>query len=292
MNILKTIRQLFEAVGSWGIFWLFHFLPFKLGSTLGAGLGRLVGPHLFLSKRARINLKRCFPNLAPAKIENIVKEMWDNFGRLTAEYSQPSFFWDGVHLKNIEIVGAENLVHIRDDGKPGIIFSGHLGNWQIITLAAQSLGLDLTQMYRSANNPWVNKLMIKAQKLAVKNIITKKDRGPRELLSLLKKGNHAFLLIDQKMGEGIPVPFLGHKAMTAQGVARLYLTQNCPLLPARCERISPYKFRVTFYPPVRFTPTGQQEEDTYNLLLSLNTLIGSWIEERPGQWLWLHRRWT
>lgn len=292
-HLFKNLRYLIEAGFSWSVFVIFHYiLPFKMAVNVGGWLGRKVGPRISLSKRARSNLKKCFPDLTGLEIETIVTGMWDNFGRLAAEYANADEFWDGKTLRNIEVQGIENLKHFQEDGKPGIIFTAHIGNWQMITLAAQSVGFDLTQMYRPANNPWVDALMLKCQKMAVKNVITKRKGGPKDLLSLLRRGDHALLLVDQKMGEGIPVPFLGRKAMTAKGVARMYLNQNCPLLPARAERIQGSQFRVTFYPPLDFTPQGNQDQDMYGLLLQINSMIGEWVKERPAQWLWLHRRWV
>jgi len=290
--LLKKIRHGLEAVGAWFTFILFHYLlPFKAATNFGGWIGRTIGPHIPLSNRARSSLKKCFPNITSSEIEKIVVEMWDNYGRLIAEYAHATEFWNGKTLKHIEVVGTEYLKQLQDDGKPGIIFTAHTGNWQMITLAAQSVDFDLTQMYRAANNPWVDALMLKCQKLAVKNVITKKKSGPKGLLSLIKNGDHALLLIDQKMGEGISVPFLGRKAMTAKGIARLYLNQKCPLLPARSERLTHSSFRVTFYPPIKFTPSQDYDKDMYDLLFHINSMIGEWVKERPGQWLWIHRRW-
>ena len=292
IRLFKKVRHLIEAFFVWIAFIFFHhILPFKTSVSLGGWIGRKAGPLLPLSKRARASLKKCFSHLTPLEIESIVRDMWDNYGRLAAEYANADAFWDGKTLRNIEIKGIENLKHFQNDGKPGIIFTAHTGNWQMITLAAQSVGFDLTQMYRPANNPWVDALMLRCQKFAVKNVITKRKGGPKDLLSLLRNGDHALLLVDQKMGEGISVPFLGRNAMTAKGVARMYLNQDCPLLPARSERLHGSHFRVTFYPPIEFTPQGDQKQDMYDLLLKINTMIGEWVKERPAQWLWVHRRW-
>jgi KDO2-lipid IV(A) lauroyltransferase len=292
VSFLKKIRHLLEAVIVGVAFILFHYiLPFKTSVAFGGWIGRTLGPFSPLSKRARKSLKKCFPHLTATEIEQLIVEMWDNFARLAAEYANADAFWDGKTLHNIEIKGLENLKNFQNDGKPGIIFTAHTGNWQMITLAAQSVGFDLTQMYRPANNPWVDALMLKCQKLAVKNVITKSKGGPKNLLSLIKKGDHALLLIDQKMGEGISVPFLGREAMTAKGVARMYLNQHCPLLPARSERLEGSRFRVTFYPPLEFIPSRDHTKDMYDLLLKINTMVGEWVKERPGQWLWIHRRW-
>ena len=292
-RFLKRIRHLAEGAFVGLAFIFFHYiLPPKQSLALGGWIGRHFGPFLPWSKRAKRNLKKCFPGITQVEIKGIIKEMWENFGLLAAEYASPDTFWDGKKLYNIEIVGLENLENFQNDQKPGIIFTAHTGNWQMITLAAQSIGFDLTQMYRPANNPFVDRLMLKCQKLAVKNVITKRKGGPRDLFSLIKRGEHALLLIDQKLGEGLSIPFLGREAMTATGVARMYLNQGCPLLPARSERLHrTSRFRVTFYPPINYVPRGNHNKDMYDLLLSINTMIGEWIKERPGQWLWLHRRW-
>jgi KDO2-lipid IV(A) lauroyltransferase len=63
-------------------------------------------------------------------------------------------------------------------------------------------------------------------------------------------------------------------------------------LPARSERLHGSQFRVTFYPPIEFVSKGDQKQDMYDLLLYINTMLSNWIKERPGQWLWVHRRWN
>ena len=289
---LKKTRQFFEAGVVWVAFILFRYiLPFRASFSTAGWIGRTAGPCLPWNKRARLNLHKCFPNLTPIEINRILIDMWDNYARLPAEIAKADAFWNGKTLRNIEISGIEHLKNFQENGKPGIIFTAHTGNWQMITLAAKSIGFELTQMYRPPNNPWVDRIISKCQKRAVKNLITKKNKGPKELVTLLKRGEHALLLVDQKMGEGVPVPFLGRNAMTAKGVARMYLSQNCSLLPARCERLHDSHFKVTFYPPLEFVPEGNREQDIYNLLLEINTMIGEWIKERPSQWLWIHHRW-
>ena len=292
VNFLKKIRYFLEGIFVGMMFVIFHYiLPFKVCVSFGGWIAKTVGPRLRVSNRAQANLKKCFPDISQTEIQKIIVEMWNNYGRLLGEYVKSHVFWDGQSLHNIEVVGIENLKRFQEDGKPGIIFTAHLGNWQMIPLAAQSIGFDLTQMYRPPNNPWVDALMLKCQKFTIKNVITKGSGGPKKFLSLIKEKEHVLLLVDQKMGEGISVPFLGHEAMTATGIAKMYLNQNCPIMPARSERLHDSKFRVTFYPPIDFTPQGNQKEDMYNLLLSINNMISEWVTERPGQWLWLHRRW-
>lgn len=291
--MLRKLRYLIEAFGAWlGVILLRFILPFKYATAFGGWLGRVIGPRCLPQMNfMRLNIKNCFPTLTPQEINSIISEMGDNYGRLLVEYFNPEVFWDGKTLRNIEIRGAEHLKHFFEDGKPGIVFTAHTGNWQMITLAAQSMGYELTQMYRKVTNPWVNSIMVYCQKLAVKKVITKQEGGSKNLLSLLKRGEHILLLVDQKVGEGISVPFLGRNALTVSGWARLSLSQGYPVLPARSERLTATTFRVTFYPPMTLLSTGNRRQDLYDFLLSVNTLIGEWVTERPGQWAWLNRRW-
>ena len=99
------------------------------------------------------------------------------------------------------------------------------------------------------------------------------------------------MLVDQKMNDGIPVPFFGRDAMTAPALARLALRYKCRVIPARAERLGGARFRLTFYDPMPLPDTGNLQADTLTLMTAVNAQIEAWIRERPDHWFWLHRRW-
>jgi KDO2-lipid IV(A) lauroyltransferase len=99
------------------------------------------------------------------------------------------------------------------------------------------------------------------------------------------------MLVDQKMNDGVPIPFFGRDAMTAPAVAQFATRFKCPLVPARVERLNGANFRVTVYPPMEFPHTEDGHGDNRLLLIRINEVLESWIRERPDQWLWVHRRW-
>ncbi len=290
--MVKKIRHFLEFIGFGFALILLRFtLPFQWSTALAGWIGRTLGPRFLpRSALAMANLEKCFPTSTEAQRKAIVVEMWDNYARFIVEYMNPEPFWDGQTLHHIEIVGAEHLKNLFEDGKPGILFTAHYGNWQMALLAARSMGYDITQFYKATNNPLSDRIMQYCQKLTVKKVITRQE-GPKALLSLLKRKEHVLILVDQKDGGGLSVPFLGHNAMTANGWARIAQSQDCPLLPVRSERLSGFTFRVTFYPPMTVPQSGDTQKDIYDFLLAVNTMIGEWIRERPGQWFWLHRRW-
>ncbi|BAE52898.1 lysophospholipid acyltransferase family protein [Paramagnetospirillum magneticum] len=284
----KELRQRLEALGARAVWALFAALPVDAASGLGGWLGRSVGPLLGgVNRIARKNLKAAFPEKSEAEITVIIRGMWDNIGRVAGEFPH----LDKIANERVELVGAEYIDLLRDDGQPGIFISGHVGNWEINGAVAALRGLPLHLVYRAANNPHVEDLYRKGRASISTTMIQKGPEGARQALMVLKKGGHLGMLVDQKMNDGVPVPFFGRDAMTAPAQAAFATRFKCPLVPARVERIGGAHFRVTVLPPMDFPHTNDNHEDNRLLLVRINALLEEWIRERPDQWLWVHRRW-
>jgi Kdo2-lipid IVA lauroyltransferase/acyltransferase len=283
----RPLRHRLEALAARAIYRLFAALPLDAASALGGGLTRLVGPRLKVSRTARRNLKAAFPDKSEAEIEAIVRGMWDNLGRVVGEFPHLA----EVSTRRVEVVGAEHIDMLRDDGLPGIFISAHLGNWELCGAVAALHGVPLHLIYRAANNPWVEDLYRKGRKAASFGLIQKGPEGARQALEVLKNGGHLGMLVDQKMNDGIPVPFFGRDAMTAPAIAQFAIRYQCPLVPARVERLKGARFRLTVLPAMDFPQTGDRHEDIRLLMGRVNALVEHWVREHPDQWLWLHRRW-
>jgi KDO2-lipid IV(A) lauroyltransferase len=79
--------------------------------------------------------------------------------------------------------------------------------------------------------------------------------------------------------------------MTAPALARLAFKFDCTVLPAQVERLRGARFRLTVHPPLPLERSDDIQRDTLLLMTRANAMLESWIRQRPGQWLWLHRRW-
>lgn len=268
-------------------------LPLAAASAFGAALGRLAGPRLAVTARARDNLRSALPDLAAPQVERVISGMWDNLGRVAAEYP---------HLRRIrvfgpngpvETVGLEHLDAVIAAGRQAIIFGGHLGNWEILALAAAQYGIDVAQIYRALNNPLVDRMVarLRGQGETGGELIPKGAVASRRALAALRRGAHLALLVDQKLNDGIAVPFFGRPAMTAPALALLALHFDCAVLPARVERLRGANFRLTIEPPLPLPRSGGRAADAAALMQTVNQTLERWIRERPEQWLWVHRRW-
>jgi KDO2-lipid IV(A) lauroyltransferase len=279
-----------EAWGAATFFAAMRSLPLDAASAVGGGVARMLGPRLGISNRARRNLRAALPQLTAADIETIVRGMWDNLGRVAAEYPHLSririFPPDG----RVEAEGIEHLDRALAAGQRVILFGGHLGNWEIAALAAVQYGLDVAQIYRAANNPLVDR-MIARFRGERGEFIPKGSLASRRAVTALRRGGHLALLADQKLNDGLPVPFFGRAAMTAPALALLALRFDCAVMPARVERLHGARFRLTLYPPLELPRRGKREADVAALMEAVNRTLEGWIREHPEQWFWVHSRW-
>ncbi|MEQ8195116.1 MAG: lipid A biosynthesis lauroyl acyltransferase [Rhodospirillales bacterium] len=293
--MLKRLIQRLEAAALNGIFALIRLLPFRAASALGGFLGRTVGPLLRAHRTALKNLKRAFPEKSDADIAAIAKAMWDNIGRTAFEYPHLGkfvFYESGRENPNgnVEIVGLEHAVKLRDDGKAGIFFSGHLANWEVMAHAIHYTGIPPYIFYRAPNNPYVENIF-RSRKLWQGDLIPKGAEGARRAIACVRDGGHLGMLVDQKMNDGIAVPFFGRDAMTAPALAQFALKGDLPVAPMNIERLGGVRMRVTFYPAIPIRKTANRHADILAAMTNVNKIIETWIRRHPEQWLWVHNRW-
>ncbi len=280
-----------EAAAALVAYSLMRVLPIDMASALGGWLGRTVGPHIPVSARAVKNLSAAFPEKSPSEIAAIVRGMWDNLGRVAAEYPHLGEIDVYDPGGRVETIGAENVDLLREDDHAGIFFSGHIANWEIVSLGATQRGVPLDRVYREANNRLVEWLYQHGRAAVEGALVPKGPAGARVLLRSLKDNRHIAMMVDQKMNDGIPVPFFGRDVMTAPALAELALRYDCPVVPARVERLKGAHFRLLIYPPLELVKTGDRQADIAANMAQVNAIIEQWVRDTPEQWLWLHNRW-
>lgn len=289
---MRKLLRFVEAGFVVGLYHLLGLLPRHVASGFGGAFARFVGPKLSLSKRARKNLRRFMPELGDDGIERTIHEMWDNLGRTAAEYPHLMKFTVFVPDADIELSGSEHIDAAKAAGKPIIFFAAHLANWELAGLVAARYGTPVHLVYREANNRYVETLFKRGRGEFAAGLIPKGSSGARLAMQALKEGKHLGMLLDQKMNDGIAVPFFGADAMTAPALGALALRFDCVILPARVERLgSAAKFRVTVEPPLPVPQGADKDARMIALMTAVNARMEEWIRKRPGQWLWLHRRW-
>ena len=289
-----TVLQRAQAAALGGLVRVLRWLPPVAASNLGGWLARSVGPLLSVSGIADANLRAALPELGAAERRRIIRAVWDNLGRTCAELPHLSSFRRTEHGPGWELLGGEHIQELRDTGTPALFFSGHFGNWEMVLPIASQLGIPVAGFYRAASNGAVDRLVqgMRHQALgAGVSMFAKGGQGARAALSHLDHGGSLGLLVDQKMNDGIAVPFFGRLAMTAPALAQFALRFQRPVIPVRVVRLGPARFRMVCEAPLVVGPTGSKRDDLYALTLAVNGTLERWIRADPASWLWLHRRW-
>lgn len=288
----RSIRHALEGTLFAAALGVFRLLPFEAASAAGGRIGRTVGPLLKRDRIARSNLRTVMPELTDAERDGIAARMWDNIGRNLGEFAHLDRIYPAGR---VEIEGGEHIAELLDRGAGAIFFSAHYGNWELLSISLARQGLAPVCVYRPASSPLIERL-IQNRRLAAHgasgvDYVPKTARGLRDTVRALRDGRPVAMLIDQKMNQGVPVPFFGRMAMTAPAIAQIALKYDVPVVPARVDRLGDARFRVTAFPPLEIRTTGEPAADSLAILTEINRIVEEWVRAAPGQWLWAHRRW-
>jgi KDO2-lipid IV(A) lauroyltransferase len=273
-----------------------YFDPIKTAGLFGRISGK-IGPLLREQRIARANLTAAFPDKSPAEIEAIIAGVWDNLGRLGAEFAHIDRIWDydeAYPLKSrIEIPPrTHELFHqLRLDDKPALIFASHLGNWEMPALAAVAHGLDTAILFRRPNIASADRIIQEMRSEKMGTLIPAGRDAPLRLAEALQNGQHVAMLVDQYLTGGVEVTFFGRKTRANPMLARLLRQVECPIHGVRIIRLPGYRFRAELSEEVQPVRDARGQIDIQGTTQAITSVIEGWIREYPDQWLWLHRRW-
>ena len=285
---MKQIKYFFQFTLIIIFFSLFKILGYKLSSAVGGKLFEIVGP-LFRSKKLiHSNIINAIPNLNIKEINKINKLMWNNYGRVFAEYMFIKDFREGNLQNNIKIEGQEILESIKNNNKPVIFISGHFSNFELMAMHLEKSGINLSAIYRPLNNIFLNKIMERIRKKYIcKNQIKKGIGGMKKLINLKKNNYSTALMIDQRVSEGISSKFFNKEALTTTIPAQLIKKFNISVVPVFIERVQDINFKITVNKPINFT----QETSIKDITDKLNKILEKMVLLKPEQWIWSHNRW-
>src|SRR4051794_32790135 len=216
-------------------------------ANVAGGIMRALGPGLKEHRIGRANLIAAFPEKSPAEIETILRGVWDNLGRVAAEFAHIDRLWDydREHGRGriLDSEATEKIaIRLRDDGKPALVFAAHLANWELAAIGPHASGIDSTVLYRRPNIPAISDAVIEMRSGCMGTLIPTSMDAPVKLADALKRGSHVAMLVDQYAVQGVPVTFFGRRPRANALIARLARQIECPI----------HGIRVVRYPGDRF----------------------------------------
>ena len=282
VQILRTIR---------------HFDCDRTADLL-AKFMRTIGPRLRGQRTARAQLKLAFPGKSAQELESILSGMWDNFGRVAAEYAHLDKLWD-FDPKRPELAkrivpdqGAmERYLRLGQDRGPALMFAAHLANWELPPLAATALGRPIVLLYRQPKiAPFASEL-IKLRGSGVAGLIPAGPDAAFKIRDALRRNCLVGMLVDQHDAKGIEVGFFGRSCRVSGTLARMARLFECPIYGSRVVRLPSGQYRFEMTEPLTPPRDRSGKIDVAGTMQMVTSMIEGWVREHPEQWLWTHRRW-
>ena len=285
---MKYIKYFFQFILIKLFFLIFKLIGYKNASNLGGLIGSNIGSIFKSKKIIKNNLKNYLQDTDDLIIKNIVNKMWENYGRIFAEYMFIKDFRSSKLEENLKINGIEYLYEIKKNKKPVIFVSGHFNNFELMAMIIEKNQINLSAIYRPLNNIFLNIVMEKIRKKYIcKNQIPKGTSGTRSLLKAFNEGSSIAIMIDQRVSEGKKISFFNKISLTTTIPAQLIKRFNCEVVPVHIQRDQKYYFTIKFTEPLKFEDTNNLDEIT----LKLNLWLEKMILKNPTQWIWTHNRW-
>ena len=286
---MKNIKYFLQFITIIFLFFIFKFLGLKYSSILSGKIFKFLGPFFRSNKISLSNLTKAFPTLNEREKNNIIKMMWENIGKIFAEYLFLKNFRQSDSFSKRIIVENENELNlVKQSSKPVIFISGHFNNFELMAMYIEKSGVNIAAIYRPLNNKFLNPIMEYIRKKYICRMQIKKGMsGMKELLKSYKNGSSIALMIDQRVSEGIPSKFFNQNAFTTTIPAQFVKKFGSKIVPVYIERIGENKFKIKFYESIEFS----KNESLENITLNLNNLLEEMIKKNPEQWIWSHNRW-
>ncbi len=262
-------------------------LPQYLVKPTGKALGWFFY-HIFGRRRkvALNNTKLVFGH----ERDDIVRASFNSLGMSIVEISQ---VWLGRKsvFRGVEYEGLRHYFESKAAGRPVMLITGHLGNWELIGNAVARKGCIFSVVVRPLDNPYLNRMIERVRHMFGNRSISKHG-ALRDVLKTLRKKGSVAILIDQgvKPSEGIITDFLGRRAYSTKMPALMALKTDAAVIPVFIHRTK-NSHRIVFNEVMPIVHTGNHDKDLEVNTMNFSKKIAEYVGKYPEEWLWIHRRW-
>ncbi len=275
-----------------GLFRMLAWLPPRLTGAVGAGLGRAA---FYLHGRRRAiavrNVTRIYPERNRRWRQRVARESFAELGRVIMEL--PHVFLRPKAWLQARVT-VENEACLREalaENQGVIVTACHHGNWELGALMFSLLGFEADMLYRPLRHAGADALLKEWRER-----FSARLHARRESLKWLPRARRrnavVALMVDQHIGDGEPVPFLGHLANTLMLPAVTALKHDMPVLSVALMREGrDFRFRLRFWRVDAPSPVGHRALDAFRLMQAINDSFDAVIRQRPELWMWSHQRW-
>ncbi len=219
----------------------------------GAALARTDRPYPACPQDRIANIRAVFPEKVgrgcPGHCARGLGQSRPDRGRISASWHPCSISIRTAPFRaERKWTASRHFLALRDDGKPGIIFSAHLGNWELPAICAARFGLDATAVFRAPNDPAIARVLHEIRSGTMGGLEAARQGAAFAMQGALEKGRHLGMLIDQHFTRGVIVDFMGRPALVNPILGKFARRFDCPVHGVRVIRLPDHRFRLQLTP--------------------------------------------
>lgn len=264
--------------------WLMLRLPWRARLGLAARFVAMLAPLMGWSKRIRANLRRILPTLPEKEVARLVRAVPASFGRTMIELYSPEEFRSRIARETLTGPGVAALQEARDQRRPALLVTGHIGNYDAVRAALIDKGFQVGGLYKPMVNRFFNDHYVGTIERIGKPLFPRNRGGMADMLKFLRSGGMLGVVLDQHVSGGVALDFMGQPAMTSLSVAEMALKYNALVVPVYGIRRPDLGFDLVVEAPV-------PAQDPVQMTQLLNDSLERQVRAHPEQWIWMHRRW-
>lgn len=265
-----------------------YWLLYKISDAISFLLHRVVK---YRKKVIVDNLIKAFPEKSSAEIDIILKDCYRNIADIMVEEFKMIFLTKSTLEKRCKVINPELLdkYHVQNIGV--IVITGHYGHYEWATSAiAASSKADTIAIYRPLNNGYFDRFLFKIRRIVPYQLVPDFNSF-KVIRRYQQKAFTLNLIADQsppKDGKGtVWVDFFGRKTLTYQGAEMIAKNMQAVVVFANVRREKRGHYAIKFDLICDNPGETVEGEITQQHTHQLEKLI----REKPGNWLWSHKRW-
>lgn len=292
VNFRHTVEYLAARIGAMSLVSLDLDRAFRGAESVGSFWYRIDPKH---RRRARDNLRMAFPDWSEKQIRQTTEASMQELIKLVIEvFTLPRLLTTSNWPDRIKFDGIGPAIRLMNTGRPALLLTGHMGNWEAMGLLLALLGYPVHAIARPMNNRAVNQWLIQARMSTGLKIINKNEAESERMIRGLNEGGMLGIVGDQNGGaKGVFVPFFGRLASTHKSIGVLAVSKNLPVICGAALRTDGGLGRFRIHPPEIIMPEdwADQPDPAYYVTARFMHSLEMQIRTQPAQYLWIHRRW-
>lgn len=265
-------------------------IPLPVGRFLGRRMGSLAWILLRRHRnKALANLAIAFPDWDDSRKRATIRAMFQHFGISLFEIA---WLWNmdlALRDRMTTFEGEDKLLQLIDEGRGVVFFTGHVGNWEWLSIAVGLFGRPTSVLQRERDEPDMNRYITAFRgRAGVQSIDRGTPAAARQMIQAVRSGGILAFLLDQNMRtESVRVPFFGRPALTPVGPVKFAIRTEAAVIVALQERRPDGTHHIRFCEPIECT----RHDDPVALTARITKALEDQIRRVPEQWVWMHDRW-